>query len=292
MQNIPDASEIINRLGPARKGKNKCLCPVCGNYTLAVDDNPNGGSPLLHCWICEQPRKPAILAALRSAGLWPRYNNGAGTNGGKRDDRHERLARALSILDATTDEKPTAYLRSRGITITPEEARILPRAATYRLPVVRRGFPAMVFAVYRDLKVCGIHLTWLCRDGSAKLATEDRRKQMFGPVKGGFILLGTGGGSDPDQPLIIGEGIESTLSAMQLARIPLGLSAMSAGNMPEIEVPGTGEVIIAADHDEPGIEAANALAQRLVKQGRKVRIAHPQEQDSDWNDVLMKRMVK
>jgi hypothetical protein len=45
-------------------------------------------------------------------------------------------------------------------------------------------------------------------------------------------------------------------------------------------------VIIAADHDKAGLEAARALAQRLIREGKRVRVAVPHEEGEDWLDSL------
>jgi DNA primase len=48
------------------------------------------------------------------------------------------------------------------------------------------------------------------------------------------------------------------------------------------------EVLIAADHDPAGVEAARALARRLLREGRRVRLAVPPEEGEDWLDVLVR----
>jgi putative DNA primase/helicase len=41
-----------------------------------------------------------------------------------------------------------------------------------------------------------------------------------------------------------------------------------------------------ADHDKAGLEAARALARRLLREGRKVRLAVPPVEGEDWLDAL------
>jgi DNA primase len=48
------------------------------------------------------------------------------------------------------------------------------------------------------------------------------------------------------------------------------------------------EVVVAADHDKAGLEAAKALAQRLLREGRRVRLAVPPVEGEDWLDVLVR----
>jgi phage/plasmid primase-like uncharacterized protein len=89
--------------------------------------------------------------------------------------------------------------------------------------------------------------------------------------------------------LIIGEGLESTLSAMQLTALP-GWAALSATGIEELVLPPEAtKVMIAADNDENGrgAEAAHKAAQRWTKQGRRVRISLPPAVGQDFNDLLL-----
>jgi DNA primase len=47
------------------------------------------------------------------------------------------------------------------------------------------------------------------------------------------------------------------------------------------------EVIILEDADDPGREAAAAAAERLIREGRSVRVACPPAGFKDFNDVLL-----
>lgn len=81
-------------------------------------------------------------------------------------------------------------------------------------------WPAMVAAVTRGKKVTGLHRTWLRPDGLGK-AEVKKPKMMLGSCRGGAIRLSAGPtGLSPTRaerlgkfgPLVIGEGIETTLS--------------------------------------------------------------------------------
>ncbi len=50
-------------------------------------------------------------------------------------------------------------------------------------------------------------------------------------------------------------------------------------------LPLAAEVVIAADHDEAGLEAAEKAAALWSSQGRKVWIAQPPEPGTDFNDM-------
>ena len=93
----------------------------------------------------------------------------------------------------------------------------------------------------------------------------------LGKLTGGAVRL-----AEPaDGVLLVGEGIESTAAAMQRLDLPgwtaLGTPALRALVVPE----AVREVVIAADRDAPGLEAAAALAERLEAEGRRVTIVAP-----------------
>jgi putative DNA primase/helicase len=141
----------------------------------------------------------------------------------------------------------------------------------------------MVFPVSdHECKLLGLSATWLNPDATDKRKLEPQR-QFFGPSKGGFIQLGKW--PDPNKPLIIAEGIETALSAMQLTGFN-GIAALSANNMPHVIVPPCVALIICADNDEAGRKAAEQLAENQPIE-RRVRIALVDGPDGyDFNDAL------
>ena len=78
-------------------------------------------------------------------------------------------------------------------------------------------------------KPVAIHRTFLARDGNGK-APVDPTKMMLGPCRGGAVRLGQG-----DRVMVVGEGIETVLSAMQLWELG-GLSALSASGLRALDV--------------------------------------------------------
>lgn len=92
----------------------------------------------------------------------------------------------------------------------------------------------------------------------------------------------------PGVELVVGEGIESTLSAA----LPCGLPAWAALSAPGIEklvLPfDATRVVIAADNDTNGRgqRAAHDAAARWLAEGRHVRVATPPQPGTDFNDVL------
>ena len=180
------------------------------------------------------------------------------------------------------------YLQIRGITLpVPSSVRLhrwhRHESGTYR--------PCMV-AVVQDVhgNAIAIHRTWLAMDGSAKamFGADAKSKMSLGPCGGGSVRLGE---IVPGKALVIGEGIETALSAMQMTGFP-GWAALSAGGIDRLQLPPEArDILIGADNDKNGRgqRAAKEAAYRWVLEGRRVRIATPPEVDSDWNDVLLAR---
>src|SRR5262249_50459708 len=97
----------------------------------------------------------------------------------------------------------------------------------------------------------------------------------------------------PIKKLLIGEGVETTLSAMQLTGLP-GVATSGKGFFKHLKPPPADEYIILVDNDaDDGSRTdAGVLAQRLSEHGATVRLAMPKKPDGgkdgyDWNDALM-----
>lgn len=228
---------------------------------------------------------------MKSRGLWPGSERGPATRDDAPTHQHEtiharmepkdgedkeraRFRRAQAILyraqkDNDDDAKREAntaklaqYFNGRGI--EPPPGALLLSARSARELDLARAFPAVVLPITDvESKIRGVHVTFLNRDCTAKLATVDRQKQTFGLVKGGFIVLRA---PQPDAPLVVGEGIESALSAAKMAGDLPAIAAISAANMPALPaVPACSEVIVAGDRDE---------SMRLRSEGRAVILLH------------------
>ena len=106
---------------------------------------------------------------------------------------------------------------------------------------------------------------------------------MLGPCRGGAVRLGP-----IDQRLLVGEGIESCLAAMQ-ATGRSAWAALSTSGLRALDLPvEVDEVTVLADGDDPGEAAAHEAALRWKRQGRVVRIARP-PRGLDFNDLLLRR---
>jgi DNA primase len=69
-------------------------------------------------------------------------------------------------------------------------------------------------------------------------------------------------------------------------------AALSAGNLATglILPESVRAVVIAADADKAGEDAAETAAARWTNEGRRVRIARPEVAGRDFNDILCSRM--
>lgn len=196
----------------------------------------------------------------------------------------ERTAWALSLWRRTAPAAGTiveVYLRRRGITTPPPRpVRFL---ASCRYDAAHAG-PAMVAGVWHGQTgtFLAVHRTFLRPDGLGK-ADLPKARMALGPTAGGVIPL------CPDPPgcrVAIAEGIETGLSFMEASGVPTW-AAISAGGIESLHLPPlplAADVIVAADHDPRGLQAAHAAAARFYREGRRVRVVHPPEPGTDWND--------
>jgi putative DNA primase/helicase len=131
-------------------------------------------------------------------------------------DETRRSEAALVIWESAKRAQGTrveVYFASRGIHLTaPVALRFYPGLKHPSGGI----WPAMVALVTIgvDGQPIGIHRTFLARDGNAKAPVEPQ-KMMLGPCRGGVVRL-----AEPGNLLMVGEGIETCLSAMQATGHP------------------------------------------------------------------------
>jgi len=278
-------------LGHKTGGSWMARCPAHDDRkpSLSIRDGDDG-RVLVRCHAgCEQER---VIAALLSRWLWEEKGHRRPMRPVPRvaaKDRTDcnnakRTEAALAIWRATLPANGTfveTYFASRGLHLPPPTR--LRFHAGLRHP--SGGiWPAMVALVTRgfDDTPLAIHRTFLSRDGGGK-APVDLQKMMLGPCRGGAVRL-----ADPGDVLMVGEGIETCLAAMQATGNPawaaLSTSGLRTLNLPE----DVRDVIVLADGDDAGEAAARDCAWRWKREGRRVRIARP-PQGIDFNDMVMDR---
>jgi hypothetical protein len=286
------AETIARALGGHRAGATwMARCPVHEDRSPSLSISAGKhGKVLVRCHAgCDQRD---LIAVLQERGLW--QANGRPSGIGSNHRRHnaeepdadalKRSAAALAIWQASQAADGTlvaTYLRSRGLD--------LPASPSLRFHAGLKHpsggvWPAMVALVTHGLtgSPIAVHRTFLAGDGGGK-APVDPAKMMLGPCRGGVVRLGEAGAV-----LMVGEGIETCLAAMQATGNP-AWAALSTSGLRSLDLPrDIRDVIVLADGDEPGEAAAQDCARRWKREWRRVRIARPPN-GMDFNDLLKAR---
>ena len=151
----------------------------------------------------------------RQGSVGPPYTAATGQHPTSENADYDRRVNALVVFaDAGSSLTLGPYLRGRGITLW------LPKLRPAREPFHKetgRHFDAMVGLVERvgDGAV-GVSITYLDETDSRK-ANIEPNKRFRGEINGGAVRLAE---ATPDDWLIIGEGIETVLSGMQMTGHP------------------------------------------------------------------------
>lgn len=284
------AEAIAKALGGYRVGATwmaRCPAHDDSSPSLAISRGRHG-MVLVRCHAgCDQRE---VIAALSERGLW--HATGRRPDGATQKHRKnleskpdpDAMARTEAALAIWRDSQDIAgtlaetYLRARGIGLSP-----LPGLRFH--PGLKHPsggvWPAMVALVVHGEtgEPLALHRTFLARDGHGK-APVDPPKMMLGPCRGGAVCLGA-----PVDVLMVGEGIETCLAAMQATGKP-AWAALSTAGLRSLDLPGcVRDVIVLADGDDPGEAAAQHCARRWQREGRSVRIARP-PRGMDFNDLL------
>ena len=190
----------------------------------------------------------------------------------------------LSRLEPIQDSLAETYLRSRSLTVPScPDLKFHPDLTHWD---TKTGYPALVGLV-RNAKneIVALQRIYLSADDSAK-APVSSPKKMLGKVAGGAIRLGALGA---DGRLGLCEGIETGLAVMTaMPDLPVW-ATLSTSHLEQVVLPlQAREIIILADNDTSGAgaRAAEAIADKLKAEGRKVAVCMPPEPDSDFNDLL------
>jgi hypothetical protein len=292
------ACEISTRLRGRIVGHGQYLChcpvPTHGkqrgdrNASLSLADGDDGRL-LFHCHAGCDPSD--VLYELRQQRLVEENHNSTYWRDTRRRWRapptklpQEPNRVAIALWEAAQPATGTlveTYVASRKLH--------LPLPPTLRFhPALKHStgsmWPAMIALVTRgtDDKPLAIHRTFLARDGSGKAPVLPQR-MMLGPCRGGAVRLG-----NPADVLMVGEGIESCLAAIQATGRP-AWAALSTSGLRTLELPvEVRDVIVLADADYPGEVAARDAALRWKREDRRVRIARP-PRGMDFNDLLLGR---
>lgn len=297
-----NAQEVTIMLGGRWHGGYGIIrCPAHEdrNPSCQISDNADGS-----LWATCHAGCPSkdVKAALRNRGLAgggkPLSEEEIARRRGWDDVYRERRAHVARTLWADAEcvfgTPAAAYLRHRGIPLG-DLPDLLPNLRYH--PACLHGpsgkrLPAMVARVVGG-DTFAVHRTYLTPDGH-KVDVAPARLAL-GAVRGGAVRLLGGAGRclGGHTRLVVAEGIETALS-LPCGLLPGPLSvwaALSAGGMAALRLPKPprgGELIIAADGDKAGRDAATTLALRAAGEGWTVKMAGAPE-GKDWNDVLLAR---
>jgi putative DNA primase/helicase len=206
-------------------------------------------------------------------------------------DNAQRNAKLWAqCVPLVADDPVTRYLKRRGFVEVwplPQVLR-LHRALPYWSGTEKLGtFPAMVAPIIApDGRMVALHRTYLTDAGrKADVPTVKKLTGASGPLTGASIQL-----HKPVRGCIgIAEGIETGLAAWCASGLPT-VAAYCAGNLATYAwPPGVQRLVIFADHDRAGQEAAQALLSRAVRAGLAASVMTPTDAGADWCDVWAAR---
>jgi putative DNA primase/helicase len=284
------AAELARALGGRRSGRGwLARCPAhCDRHpSLTIADGAD--SRLLLCCFAGCSWS-AIRTALEARSLWPErgfYPPPAqrlwGSSHGPccsmlEPDKFGFLKRVWRNTRPALGTVVEIYLRSRSLT-TPVPPTL--RYARLRHRESGRWLPCMVAAVQgADGRLTGLHRTYLQPDGRGKADVKPAKK-MLGACRGGAVRLTPVG-----RRLALCEGIETGLSIREACPDLAIWCALSAGSLDRLTLPPEiQEVVLVADGDPVGEQAATRAKWAYLDQGVRVQLVLPPA-GQDINDVL------
>jgi len=206
--------------------------------------------------------------------------------------KFKRVDFARSLLTHCVSYKGTlgeTYLASRAIHLTGLDTVIRYHPSMqHEDNGVKSLFPALIFPIQNipGGTVEGIHRIFLQDDGNGKAKVKNP-KMALGTVKGNAIWFG-----EPSDRLYIAEGPENALS-IYASGAKFVACSINAGNMSHVSIPETvTSLVICADRDKAGIEAARSTAAIKALEGMDIEFLYPELRKlangkfADFNDIL------
>lgn len=272
----------MSALQSLEAGEHRLTCIACGrgpkDRTLGVTVEPDGAA-VAHCFRCAYVETHRPDRGIRFHPGKPVSRPVAPLKRESLSEYGTELFEACTGLRGTVGEQ---YLLARDCAVPPADGD-LRYCADLRHPSGHTGPALVALVTHAETRApLTLHRTWIHSDGR-KADVDPPRLLLGGHRKaGGVIRLW------PDEAVTTGltvtEGVETGLS---LARdyTPVW-SMLDAGNLAALPVlEGIGVLVIGADHDPAGIEAATACADRWAAAGVDVRVIAPECERTDWNDA-------
>jgi phage/plasmid primase-like uncharacterized protein len=316
---VPIEAELARR-GYQLKRKGADLsapCPVCGGTDRFVVTPKKG------VWYCRQCAKGGDVIALVQHVDKTSFTAAVETLAGERPSRErfgadalrniierERKRREQEEHEARENEaktKQALLLWSEGVCVwdTPAAAYLASRRCDGMFPIDRdavfrfhRSCPfgpgerhPCLLALLRNVETDepqAVHRTALTPDG------QKIDRKMLGPKAGAAVKLWPQ--SAISDRLVVGEGIETTLSAALHVRhrgqpLAPAWAMVDAGNLASLPVlAGVHRLVVLVDHDasNTGQDKAKECSSRWVSAGREVRRLTPAEPGTDFNDIVLR----
>lgn len=293
----PDLREIVARRGgDLFNGGRAALIPGPGHSrqdrSLSLRLTPDGGRVLWFSHAGDQARDVwSHLGLERSQVREETPAEKRQRQAAERAERERKLAWCGDLWRGTAEAAGSPverYLRGRGLTLPIPAALRFHPAAPLRYPwnetpgETARTLPAMVaIATAEDGKsAAGLHVTYLAPDGAGKAKLKNAR-HMFGDLGGAVVQLSP---VPQGAELGVAEGIETALAYRQLTGTPTWAALSTSGLRRFTAPPGPSRLVIAADSDDAGIEAARVCAARATRRCECLIMPAPEGQD--WADAL------
>ena len=299
-----NAEELARALGFKKSGGQyvgPCVAHDDRNPSMIIFDGHTGVQ--VRCLAgCDQRD---LIAVLKSRGLW---NGGDRRLSGPRALRHREPVRSspsANVPDEAWEGSNAARIWSEAESIgsTDGEQYFADRQRPLTLPHTlhcrvryhprcpRRDerVPAVVVLMqaHDTSRPRAIQRIFIKRDGDR--VVKDGKPMMMGPAGGAAMKLTSHCDTFWDvlsycPVLYVCEGFETGLGLLQHGVYPLwALGSTSAiGSFPTIF--GVGEIVVCADHDSPGLKAAEACHRHWAEAGRRARIFHPEGPGKDYAD--------
>lgn len=281
MQSI---ATILDKLKVKHYGGNiLAFCPCHKNTktpALSIGYDKHNDKLLVYCHAgCNSVD---VLKAINAKGINFDYssNNSTGYKQHNNNAKEyiDKLIKQLKPIKGTIAEK---YLRQERF-ISCDIASSIKFHPNLKHYPTQGCYPAMV-AVIQDIsskQIMAIHRTYLSKDGNKASIAQNR--MILGKASGGCVMLN----DVQSNVLVVGEGIETSLSLKMLYPDYKVVSCLSSSGMKKLILPDKpSQLIIGIDNDKAGINAGEELATRAIARGWKVEIATP-ENVNDWNDAI------
>jgi hypothetical protein len=279
----------IDHITAGRIGRTMAICPLCSasrrtpqkrNSKVLAVTLLEPEFAVYYCNHCEtqgycRPDSPSrIVDWAQQQRLRDRVRHHA------REEKQERTRQALAIWNEAQAQPCRGspiedYLYyTRGVGDWLDTLPFLDRVFCYHpsCPFGGERLPCML-APIRDIKTnapVAIHRTSLTTDNPPRRL--DRRS--LGPTSGGAIKISPN--ADVHAGLLIGEGIETVLSASKLLQFKPVWSVIDKNGVANFPVlPGIESITIAVDNDDAGQQAAQQCVGRLTQAGVEVFTVRP-----------------